>query len=123
MIDSRKPLLTDGELKIMHTIWPMGTGTVKNVHSAMLPRYQFAITTVATVLKILQRKGFVCHELIGRTLVYSPTVSLGEYQAVAVAELVRTHFAGSTEATIERCFETFDFSEEELEGFAKLISS
>ena len=89
----------------------------------MLPDHQFALTTVATVLKILQRKGFVRHELVGRTLVYNPNVSLEEYQAIAVAELVKTHFGGSTKATIERCFETFDFSEDEFEGFAKLISS
>jgi len=86
--------LTKAEEQIMQIIWLLQEATVKNVienFDGDKPAY----TTVATVLSVLEKKGFVKHRKIGNTKLFTPEVSKAEYTKVQFGSLLRNYFNGS----------------------------
>ncbi len=86
--------LTKAEEQIMQIIWLLHEATVKNVienFEGDKPAY----TTVATVLSVLEKKGFVKHRKIGNTKLFTPEVSKAEYTKVQFGSLLRNYFNGS----------------------------
>ena len=51
--------LTTAELEIMHVVWGLGRATVRDVYEALRERRQVAYTSVMTVMKILEQKGYL----------------------------------------------------------------
>lgn len=86
--------LTKAEEQIMQILWDLKEGVVKQVvesFSEPKPAY----TTVATVLKVLAKKGFVEHKKIGNTYLFSPAVSKTDYTKVQFNSLLKNYFNGS----------------------------
>ena len=69
--------LTELELELMQTIWACGECTVRDVHDA-LPK-KLAYTTIATVMKVLEQKGFLSIQKHEKAHVYQPTLSREAY--------------------------------------------
>ena len=86
--------LTKAEEQIMHILWNLEEGVVKDVVDGFTEN-QPAYTTVATVLKVLEKKGFVAHKKIGNTYLYRPAVSKQEYTKVQFTSLLKNYFNGS----------------------------
>ena len=89
---------TDRELDVMSVLWSLGSGTVAEVRDEL--EDPLAYTTVLTVLRTLETKGFVRHEEEGKAHRYHPTVDRQEAGARGVRRLVDKVFAGSTEALL-----------------------
>ncbi|MGQ1909780.1 BlaI/MecI/CopY family transcriptional regulator [Marinifilum sp. RC60d5] len=86
--------LTKAEEQIMQILWNLQEGTVKEVignFNDSKPAY----TTVATVLSVLEKKGFVKHRKIGNTKLFTPEVSKADYTKVQFGSLLRNYFNGS----------------------------
>jgi BlaI family transcriptional regulator, penicillinase repressor len=94
------PALTDAELRIMRVLWERTTATVAEVVKAFEGADQPAYNTVLTILKILERKGYVTHEKGGRAFVYVPVVDRSQAQRSAVSHLLSRFFNGSPEALV-----------------------
>ena len=60
------------ELEILKILWDMGPASVREVHERMCPDGELAYNTVQTLLRIMDEKGLVVHQLRGRTFVYTP---------------------------------------------------
>jgi BlaI family penicillinase repressor len=60
------------ELEILKILWELGPASVREVHERMCPGGELAYNTVQTLLRIMDDKGLVKHELRGRTFVYKP---------------------------------------------------
>jgi predicted transcriptional regulator len=86
---------TDRELDVMAVLWARGSGTVTEVREA-LPE-DFAYTTVSTVLRTLEDKGYVRHVAEGKAHRYSPTVDPDVAGRSAISRIIDTMFAGSPE--------------------------
>jgi predicted transcriptional regulator len=87
--------LTGAELKCMKALWFDGAKTVRDVHRVLHPNHPLAYTTILTVMDRLTRKGFLARTRRGKAHYYLPRCSFEESRSRAVAELVRTWFAGS----------------------------
>jgi len=86
--------LTKAEEQVMQILWDLKEGVVKEVvESFNEPKP--AYTTVATVLKVLGKKGFVAFKKIGNTYLYFPAVSKKEYTKVQFSSLLKNYFNGS----------------------------
>ncbi len=86
--------LTKAEEQIMQILWSLKEGIVKQVIDEFdEPRP--AYTTVATVLKVLEKKGFVDHKTIGNTHLFYPSVSKNEYTKFQFSSLLKDYFNGS----------------------------
>lgn len=89
------------ELECLKVLWIIGESNVKDVREALAESRPLAYTTIMTVLDRLVRKGGVSRRKIGRSFVYSPVLTREALRRVAVRELVRCFFEGSTEALLE----------------------
>ena len=86
--------LTKAEEQVMQILWDLKEGVVKNVVEGFSdPRP--AYTTVATVLKVLEKKGFAKHKKIGNTHLFFPAVSKKEYTRFQFSSLLKNYFNGS----------------------------
>src|SRR4051812_10273211 len=89
---------TDRELDVMSVLWALGSGTVTEVRDRLDDDLPY--TTVLTVLRTLEAKGFVRHEEEGRAHRYHPTVARQDAGASGMRRLVDKVFAGSAEALL-----------------------
>jgi BlaI family penicillinase repressor len=86
---------TDRELDVMAVLWEKGSGTVAEVREAL--HDEFAYTTVLTVLRTLEEKGYVEHVTEGKAHRYAPTVEPEAAGKSALSRIVDTMFGGSPE--------------------------
>lgn len=86
--------LTKAEEQIMHLMWNLKEGVVKDLVDRFdEPRP--AYTTVATVLSVLEKKGFVSRRKVGNVNLFTPEVSKKEYTGFQLRSLLRDYFNGS----------------------------
>jgi BlaI family transcriptional regulator, penicillinase repressor len=86
--------LTRAEEKIMHILWKTEKGFIKDI----LDHYgnpKPAYTTVATVVKILQRKGFVTYKAYGNAHQFYPVISKSEYSKMHINVIFKKYFKSS----------------------------
>ena len=86
--------LTKAEEQIMQILWDLKEAVVKQVVDGF-KNPKPAYTTVATVLKVLDNKGFVKYRKIGNTNLFFPAVSKKEYTKVQFTSLLKNYFNGS----------------------------
>jgi BlaI family transcriptional regulator, penicillinase repressor len=86
------------ELDCLRALWPMGEGSVRDIHEALRANTPRAYTTIMTILDRMARKGIVSRRKTGRAWMYSPNISAASARAKAVERLVECFFAGSPEA-------------------------
>ncbi|GGG45208.1 BlaI/MecI/CopY family transcriptional regulator [Hymenobacter glacieicola] len=94
MSDSSFPELTRAEEQVMQVLWLRGPSFVKDVVPE-LPAPTPAYTTVSTIIRILEQKGFVGHEAFGRTHRYYPLIAQDEYRRFSLRKLLGGYFGGS----------------------------
>ncbi len=110
---------TPRELDVMGVLWDRGPSTVAEVRAA-LPE-KLAYTTVLTVLRVLERKGYVSHAAEGRAHRYAPRVERSEAGASALRRVTRYLFSGSPELLLTRLVEDEKLSEEEVRRMRDLL--
>jgi predicted transcriptional regulator len=118
------PILTRAESEIMSILWATEGATVHDVVAAV-PR-AVAYTSVLTVLRILEKKGYVRHEPHpdgGRAHVYKPLVQVTKARRHHVRDLVDRLFGGQSEELVVGLLEEEKWSKADLERLKELIDS
>lgn len=110
---------TDRELDVMGVLWDLGSATVAEVRER-LPD-ELAYTTVLTVLRTLEEKGYVGHVEEGKAYRYHPLVAREAAGESAVRRLVRKLFKGSPEALLTQLVSDRDLTDEELRSLRRLL--
>jgi predicted transcriptional regulator len=117
----RNPTLTDQELAIMKLVWEHEQGaTVRDIYEALLERRKVAYTTVMTMMRILETKGFLKKSQNERAYVYRPAQPKGQVLGAMVREFVNRVFNGSAEPLLVHLVEDHHLSQKDLEEIAKL---
>jgi BlaI family transcriptional regulator, penicillinase repressor len=106
--------LTKAEEQIMQMLWEMGEGLVKDVRDRF-PEPRPARNTVSTVLRILEKKGFVGHKTYGNVHVYYPLISRSEYSKSQLFGLMESYFNNSFPAMASFFAREKDLTIKELE--------
>ena len=109
----------DRELDVMAVLWELGSGTVSEVRER-LPA-ELAYTTVLTILRNLEGKGFVRHEEEGKAHRYFPLVARQAAERSAVARLVDRLFQGSPELLLTRLVDESQLSPEAMRRMRELL--
>jgi predicted transcriptional regulator len=86
------------ELECMSALWPMGEGTVRDIHRELCVARKRAYTTVLTIMDRLAQKGIVTRHKVGRAYLYRANLSADEARLKAVEKIVAGFFAGSADA-------------------------
>jgi BlaI family penicillinase repressor len=86
--------LTRAEEQIMHVLWYLEKAYVKDIIER-LPAPKPAYNTVSTIVRILEKKGFIGHEAFGKTHLYRPLVAKEDYTQAFLQSFVRNYFGDS----------------------------
>ncbi len=86
--------ITRAQQEILMALWKIETGAVSDVLES-LPDPKPAYTTVATVLKVLENKGYVSHKTYGKTNVYYAKVSKNKYAGFHVRNILSDFYDNS----------------------------
>ncbi len=110
---------TERELDVMAILWDMGSATVSEVRDRLEDR--LAYTTVLTVLRTLEAKGYVDHKEEGKAHRYAPTVARNAAGQSALRRLTEKVFAGSPELLLTQLVSGRRLSAEELKRMRQLL--
>jgi len=86
--------LTKAEEQVMQLLWKLEKAFVKDIVEEM-PDPKPAYNTVSTIVRILEKKGFVGHNAYGKTHEYFPLVARKEYTRSFMKNFMRNYFSGS----------------------------
>ena len=114
---SKSPVLTKLELRIMQVIWRRGSSTVAGVQAELDP--PLAYTTIQTVMNILERKGKLSRELVGRAYVYSAKITESKARGQGVREFIDRMFGGSSEELVMNLLKNRQIDPKKLAGLTR----
>lgn len=97
MAKSQPAALSGLEHKVIQVVWRKGLATAEAVRAALGDGTRFKDSTVRTILRRLEEKGYVTHQTVGRSYVYSPTVAQRNLAADAVRGIIQRLCNGSVE--------------------------
>lgn len=115
--------LGDLQLAIMRILWEQGEGTVAEVHEALEPERGLALTTIATMLTKMEKKGVVDHRAEGRKFIFRPRVSEGQVRRSMVADLTSQLFRGDVTALVNHLLSEHEIDAQELAQLREMIAS
>ena len=115
--------LGDLQLAIMRVLWARGEATVADVHEALEPERGLALTTIATMLAKMEKKGVVDHRADGRKFIYRPLVSEDQVTRSMVADLTSQLFRGDVMALVNHLLSEHDIDRRELHQLRELIAA
>jgi len=120
---ARKPsaTLTDGELRLMRVLWRQGPSTVGAVVDAVASANPPAYNTVQTMMRILERKGFVSHRKDGRAFVFEALVDESRAQKNAIRHVLDRFFDNSPGTLVLSLLEHEDVPDAEVQQLRELI--
>jgi predicted transcriptional regulator len=113
--------LTDAELEIMHVVWELDGGTVRQVHERLNQQRPLAYTTVMTMMNILEEKGHLTRSKEGRAYRYEPIRPKSQVISGMVEDFVGKVFEGSARPLVLSLVQDRKLSKKDLEEIARII--
>jgi len=104
----------------MKVVWERERATVRDVYEALLERRKVAYTTVMTMMKILEQKGFLKKTQEDRAYLYRPAQAKRQVIGAMVRDFVNRVFNGSAEPLLVHLVEDHHLSQKDLEEIARL---
>lgn len=112
--------LTKAEEQIMQILWDLKQGFVNNILEYM-PEPKPAYNTVSTIVRILEKKGFVDHRAYGKTHEYFPLITKDAYTKDLLGGLMKNYFNGSVRQLVSFFTKDHSLSVKEIDEILLLI--
>ena len=113
--------LTVVELEMMNVIWRIGPCSVAQVQERLRPQRELAYTSVSTIVRILEQKGYVTSQKQGRGHLYDAAVSKEQYQSLSLKRIVRNVFDGAPSLLVQRLLTSETLTPEDLARIESLL--
>ena len=114
--------LTKAEEQMMQYLWKLGEGTVQEVMASMEEKKRPSRTTVSTVIRLLEEKGYVGHKpTTGRGYIYYPLLKKEEYSHHHLKDFIKRYFDNSFPALACFFVKENNLSMQELDELLKEI--
>lgn len=114
--------ITHSEENIMRILWDLGEGVVHDIIEK-LPEPKPPYTTVSSIVRLLERKGFIDHKAYGKTYVYFPAVTREQYARRSFSDLMKHYFQGSPKNIVSFMIEENTLKPDEIDDLKQLIDS
>ena len=114
--------LAKREEQIMQVFWDLKKAFIRDA-IPLLPEPKPHYNSVATIVKILEDKGFLDHEIVGNIYCYFPVISREDYQKHAMKDIVSQYFDNSYPRMLAFFAKEQNLTEEELNEIIHLIKS
>ena len=115
------PTLTDGEVRLMRVLWRQGPSTVAAIVGVIAGDNPPAYNTVQTMMRILERKGFVSHRKDGRAFVFQALVDESHARKHAIRHVLDRFFDNSPGSLVLSLLEHEDVPASEVRQLRELI--
>ena len=113
-----KQVPSERELDLLKVLWQLGEAKVRDIHDALCPDGECAFTTVQTLLRIMQQKGFVTRRSESRTDYYSPVYTLED----ATSRFVGKLFDGAVDKFVVSMLSAEHVSADEMRELERVIA-
>jgi BlaI family transcriptional regulator, penicillinase repressor len=113
--------LTEAELRIMQVLWEKKSATVQQVLEALPTQKPLAYNSVLTIVRILEKKGYVRHVKDGRAHIYLPLLNQKEATQSEIRHLLGRFFQNSRELLVLNILEDESLDAEELNRLRQLL--
>ena len=113
--------LGETEMEILHHVWELGEATVADVQERILSERKVAYTTVMTIMKNLNDKGYLKYRKDGVTFVYSAAQEPEHVQFNLIGKLIEKVFKGSPSALVQTLVKNENLTDEDRAEIKKLI--
>ncbi len=120
--NNQLPTLTKAEEEVMHIIWQLERCLVRDIIDK-LGDPDMPHSTISSVVRILEKKGFVDHKAYGKTHEYFPIVPKEEYAQHGIKSLVEKYFSGSPKKLVSYLVQREDMNLKELNDLLKTIDN
>ena len=120
---NKKPRLSPAETEILSLVWKCGKATVQDVHEALPKTRKIANATVQTLLRRLEKKGYVARKKQGKAHVFWATVKKKDVVQRSVRELVERHFQGDTAGLLLYMAEHGTLKDEDIARLRQLLDT
>jgi predicted transcriptional regulator len=112
--------LTRAEEQVMQILWDLKKGFVKDI-AERFNDPKPAYTTISTIIRILETKGFVGHKAYGKTHEYYPLVEKDEYTKAFMGSMVKNYFSNSYKKMVSFFAKDKEISLQEMEEMMKIL--
>jgi BlaI family transcriptional regulator, penicillinase repressor len=109
------------ELQIMNVVWKMGKATVHDVKEALGTGRKPAYSTILTMMRKIEAKGYLAHDIENRTFIYRPAISQKDVRHSLLGDILDRLFEGSPALLMNSLVEQKDISESELVLLKRLL--
>ena len=113
--------LTPQELEIMKLVWERESATVRDIYEALLEKRKIAYTTVMTMMKILETKGYLKKTRQDRAFLYRPTRPKNQVIGGMLREFIDRVFNGAAEPLVVHLVKDKRLREKDLEKIVRMI--
>jgi BlaI family transcriptional regulator, penicillinase repressor len=117
----RHTTLTPQELEIMKLVWQLERASVRDIYEALLEHRKIAYTTVMTMMKILETKGYLKKRRQERAFIYRPTRPKSKVIGGMIREFINRVFNGSAEPLLVHLVKARHIREKDLRSIARMI--
>ncbi|HAF27626.1 MAG TPA: hypothetical protein DCG75_01130 [Bacteroidales bacterium] len=114
--------ITKAQEDILKALWEIGDGAVSDVLD-IIPEPKPAYNTVATVIKVLEKKGYVDHKTYGKTNVYFPLIEKKDYASNILKDTFKHFFNGSLNLMFSQFVKGKEVNLKELEDLRKMLDN
>lgn len=121
MARRKSPTLTEVELELMDILWQKGSATVGEMVEALPTDRPLAYSSVLTMMRILEQKGYVEHEKESRAYIYRPLIDRREAQKSVISYLLKRFFNDSPELLVVNLLEHEEIGAAEIKRLKRLI--
>ena len=112
--------LTKAEEQVMQILWNIKKGFVKEVIEKM-PEPKPAYNTVSTIIRILEKKGFVGYRSFGKTHEYYPLIGKDMYRSFFLKNFMGNYFGGSIKNLVSFFVKDNDLDVKDIEELIKYV--
>lgn len=109
------------ELQIMNVVWEKGKATVHEVKEVLGKGRKPAYSTILTMMRKIEGKGYLEHDVDNRTYVYRPTISQKDVRRGILGDILERLFEGSPALLMNSLVEQTRISEEEFKQIQKVF--
>jgi predicted transcriptional regulator len=113
--------LTELENEVMHAVWDAGPSPVEAVHYVVSGKRKLKEATIRTILRRLEQKGYLQHDVQGRAYVYRAVEPARSLAARAVRQIIDRFCRGSVEELVSGMVEAKVLNKGELETLEEFV--
>ncbi len=113
--------LGDTELEILHHVWELGEATVADVQERIMQDRKVAYTTVMTIMRNLNKKGYLDYDKRGVTYHYRPAQSADKVKQNLVSTFLNKVFKGNAGALVQNLVEAEGISDKDRKEIEQII--